>query len=72
MSRESIRPKKTGLGMGIIVQTKTGKSGNNYLFMKLPNGSYRTYLCVRRDDAAKDCGAEEGTISKMCRDVMGI
>ncbi len=66
------RRRTTGLGEGITMKTIKGKSGNTYLFVKLPNGSYRAYLEVRRDDASMDCGAQKSTISKMCKAIMGV
>jgi hypothetical protein len=56
----AIKPKKKGFKLNM--KTFTGKSGQSYLVIRAPNGSFHVFMEVEAKDAARDCGAKkEGT-----------
>jgi hypothetical protein len=45
----------------MAMRTFTGRSGATYLVFKTGSGSYHVLAEVEAKDAARDCGAEEGS-----------
>jgi len=53
--------KRKRQGVGIEMKTFKGNDQQNYLVFRTPKGSYHVFLEVEAKQAARNCGASDGS-----------
>jgi hypothetical protein len=56
-----MRDKKKRIDKALQMKSFEGKDGKTYLVFHAPDGSYHTFVEVEAKQAARNCGAKEGT-----------
>ena len=54
-----LKPKKKGYGLEM--KTFIGETGQSYLVMRAPNGSFHVFVEIEAKQAARDCGSQRET-----------
>ncbi len=60
--------RKKPIHKAIEIKTIKGRKGT-YIWMRTPKGQYHAFREVTLFEAAKDCGASQGSVPAVCKEV---